>query len=330
VDLYTDTPYELHVYDWAWWGDHFWFWMNGYSAVNHEEAWDWYDPDFSPHYHSTTDLPEHLHPDFTVDNVKVGVAAIATLSNAGPPRQISIDLRPGSCPNPFNPKSNGVFSVLIPGSPEFNPRNVVAASIHLEDWVSPSHIRVKDMASYNRETGHPCADMSPDGIEDLSLKFPPGEITDLLGQVKKGDAVTLHLTARLADGTVIEGEDVVIIVGNNDDLAGTLILDPPSTGDGAGRAPERFALYQNHPNPFNPTTAIRFDVPADGGAVTLHIYDVTGRLVRSLVNGVQTAGPKTVTWDGRNDAGRRGVPGVYFYQLKTERQQQSRKLVVLH
>ncbi|UCG51467.1 MAG: M28 family peptidase, partial [Candidatus Latescibacterota bacterium] len=57
AELYTDTPYELHVYDWAWWGDHFWFWLRGYPAVNHEEAWDWGDPDFNPHYHLSTDLP---------------------------------------------------------------------------------------------------------------------------------------------------------------------------------------------------------------------------------------------------------------------------------
>ncbi|UCH84464.1 MAG: M28 family peptidase, partial [Candidatus Latescibacterota bacterium] len=56
AELYTGTPYELHVYDWAWWGDHFWFWLRGYSAVNHEEAWDWGDPDFNPYYHTARDL----------------------------------------------------------------------------------------------------------------------------------------------------------------------------------------------------------------------------------------------------------------------------------
>jgi hypothetical protein len=329
TELYTDTPYEVHVYDWAWWGDHFWFWLRGYSAVNHEEAWDWGDPDFNPHYHSNTDLPQYLDAEFTVDNVKVGVAAIATLADAGPPQEVSIDLRPGSCPNPFNPKSNGVFPILIVGSPEFNPRNVVTASIHVQDWVSPSHIRVADMASFDHSNGHPCADMTPDGYDDLSLKFPTDEIAGLLGKVKKGDAVTLYLTARLNDGTVVEGEDVVYIVGNNDDLAGSQSLDRPAAKPGASGAPETFALYQNHPNPFNPTTTIRFDVPAGGGVVTLRVYDVSGRLVRSLANGTQTAGQKTVTWDGRNDAGSPVATGIYLYRLVGPGFEQTRKMILL-
>lgn len=329
VDLYTDTPYELHVYDWAWWGDHFWFWMNGYSAVNHEEAWDWYDPDFNPHYHSTTDLPEYVHPDFTVDNVKVGVAAIATLADAGPAQTVSFDMQPGSCPNPFNPKSNGVTNALILGSPDLDVRGIIPASVHLENFVSPSKIRVGDMASFDHDNGHPCADMSTDGFDDLSLKFPTGDIADLIGKVKKGDAVTIHLTARLHDGTVIEGEDIVIIVGNNDDLAGAQSFDLPPDENGTSGAPEKFALHQNHPNPFNPTTTIQFDVPPGGGIVTLRVYDVGGRLVRSLVNGEQTAGQKAIRWDGKNDAGNAVATGAYLYRLTGPGFEQTRKMILL-
>jgi hypothetical protein len=330
TELYTDTPYEVHVYDWAWWGDHFWFWMRGYSAVNHEEAWDWYDPDFNPHYHSTTDLLEYLHPGFTEDNVKVGVAAIGTLADAGPARTVSFDMRPGSCPNPLNPKSNGVYPALILGSADLDVRKIIPASIYLEDWVSPAQIRVGDWASASDDDkGNACADMSTDGYEDLSLKFSTNEIADLLGKVKKGDAVTLHLTARLHDGTVIEGEDVVIIVGNQDELLGAQSFDTRATHTGTPGTPEKFALHQNHPNPFNPTTTIRFDVPTDGGMVTLRIYDVSGRLVRSLVNGDQTAGEKNVTWDGRNDAGNPVATGTYLYRLTGPGFEQTRKMVFL-
>jgi hypothetical protein len=80
ADLYTTAPYVLHVYDGAWWGDHASFWNQGYAAVNHEEAWDWGDPDFNPYYHSSNDLLAYLDPDFTVDNIQVGVAALATLA----------------------------------------------------------------------------------------------------------------------------------------------------------------------------------------------------------------------------------------------------------
>jgi hypothetical protein len=80
ADLYTGAPYELHVFDGAWWGDHASFWDQGYAAVNHEEAWDWGDPDFNPYYHTTNDLLTYVGEDFTVDNIKIGVAALATLA----------------------------------------------------------------------------------------------------------------------------------------------------------------------------------------------------------------------------------------------------------
>jgi len=80
ADLYTDTPYILHVDDSAWWSDHASFWNQGYAAVNHEEAWGWSDPDFNPYYHSTNDLLIHVDSTFTVGNIQVGVAALATLA----------------------------------------------------------------------------------------------------------------------------------------------------------------------------------------------------------------------------------------------------------
>lgn len=80
ADLYTDASYELHVYNGAWWGDHASFWAEGYTAVNHEEAWDWGDPDFNPYYHSTSDLLTYIGEDFMVGNVRIAVAALATLA----------------------------------------------------------------------------------------------------------------------------------------------------------------------------------------------------------------------------------------------------------
>ena len=84
ANLYTTTPYLLHVYDGAYWGDHASFWAEGYAAVNHEEAWDWYDPDFNPYYHSTNDLLAYVDPDFTVGNIRVAVSALATLAGYVP------------------------------------------------------------------------------------------------------------------------------------------------------------------------------------------------------------------------------------------------------
>ncbi len=103
--------------------------------------------------------------------------------------------------------------------------------------------------------------------------------------------------------------------------------DPPS-GIGTTR-PLTFALNQNYPNPFNPTTVIRYDVPASGGKVILRIYDVKGRLVRTLVDGYQSSGQKTAIWHGRNNHGQNVVTGVYFYRMTAPGFEMTKKLVLL-
>jgi hypothetical protein len=101
------------------------------------------------------------------------------------------------------------------------------------------------------------------------------------------------------------------------------------TGVENGMPPQAFALYQNVPNPFNPSTMIRFDVPAGGGNVTLTIYDVNGRHVRTLVDTRHSAGQKSVTWNGDDATGRRVASGVYFYRLTAPGFAETRKLIVL-
>jgi len=86
---------------------------------------------------------------------------------------------------------------------------------------------------------------------------------------------------------------------------------------------------QSVPNPFNPVTAIRYDVPAGGAEVTLRIYDVAGRLVRTLVDEQQGAGRKTATWDGRNAAGHTVATGLYFCRMQAGKFVENRKMLLL-
>jgi hypothetical protein len=114
--------------------------------------------------------------------------------------------------------------------------------------------------------------------------------------------------------------------GNEGDATAS---DPASGAEDKPAIPDRFALHQNVPNPFNPTTVIRYDVPAGGGHVTLRIYDVAGRLVRTLVDGVQEAGVKSLVWNGANNSGSRVSTGVYFYRLTAPGFEQTRKMVLI-
>ena len=92
--------------------------------------------------------------------------------------------------------------------------------------------------------------------------------------------------------------------------------------------PTDFALHNNYPNPFNPTTSIDFDLPEDGNVI-LMIYDVMGREVATLQNSEMKAGYHSVRWDARNQMGRKVAAGVYFYQIKTARYLKTRKMVLL-
>ncbi len=87
-------------------------------------------------------------------------------------------------------------------------------------------------------------------------------------------------------------------------------------------------LDQNVPNPFNPTTTIAYAIASDN-QVSLTIYDVAGRKVRTLVNERQKADMYKLTWDGVNDAGSRVASGVYFYKLVAGKFTQTKKMVLL-
>jgi len=90
----------------------------------------------------------------------------------------------------------------------------------------------------------------------------------------------------------------------------------------------RIELSQNAPNPFNPSTTIRFVLPASQ-RVGLAIYSASGALVRMLVDDVKPHGPNEVTWDGRDSAGNPVGSGVYFYRLTAGKFSDSRKMVLL-
>jgi hypothetical protein len=92
--------------------------------------------------------------------------------------------------------------------------------------------------------------------------------------------------------------------------------------------PKSTKLAQNFPNPFNPSTTIKFDLK-EKGFVTLKVYNVAGQLVRTLVSGVRDANSYTVNWDGKNDRGGAVASGIYFYKMDTKDFSQTKKMVML-
>jgi hypothetical protein len=96
-------------------------------------------------------------------------------------------------------------------------------------------------------------------------------------------------------------------------------------------APTRLAFASSIPNPFAVSTTITYGIPAgaDNARVTLKVYDITGRLVRTLVNSSRPSGLHHVTWDGRDRKGRRVASGIYFCRLATGRQAVTERIVLL-
>jgi hypothetical protein len=90
----------------------------------------------------------------------------------------------------------------------------------------------------------------------------------------------------------------------------------------------KFALDQNHPNPFNPTTTIGFTLE-ESGHVSLRIYDISGGLIRTVVDEPMGPGTHSKEWDGRNSNGEPVSSGIYFYRLTAGKQTLTRKAVLL-
>ncbi len=91
-------------------------------------------------------------------------------------------------------------------------------------------------------------------------------------------------------------------------------------------------LYQNHPNPFNPSTSIAFTIPGGSDSkmgVVLNIYDVRGALVKTLVNDVMPGGRYKVSWNGKNSRGSSVASGVYFARLAVGSFRSTRKMILL-
>jgi len=92
--------------------------------------------------------------------------------------------------------------------------------------------------------------------------------------------------------------------------------------------PGTFALHQNFPNPFNPSTEIRFDLP-EASHVELAVYNLMGQKIRSLSSEMMTPGYHAIVWDGTNDFGSQVATGMYFYSIQTNGFNATKKMLFL-
>jgi len=213
---------------------------------------------------------------------------------------VSIDIKPGNYPNSINPNSNGLISVAI-----LTTSVVAGESLDFDaTTVDPNSVafgpnRAKE---YHRK-GH-IEDVDGDGDLDLLLHFKTQETG-----IQCGD-VTATLTGVTNNIKEIEGTDNINTVGcsSKQSYSGQMVYNI---------IPNEFILYQNHPNPFNSTTIIRFGL-SDDQKVSISIYSITGEKVITLVDNYLPKGHHQVTWNGINKSGNKVASGIYLYEMRTK------------
>ena len=105
-------------------------------------------------------------------------------------------------------------------------------------------------------------------------------------------------------------------------------LDCSSLENPESILPIEYALYQNHPNPFNPITNIAFDVPKSG-YVNIIVYNMNGQLIRTLESSVFSPGRYNILWNGLDDYGQEVPSGIYFYSMQSESFSKRNKMIMI-
>lgn len=113
----------------------------------------------------------------------------------------------------------------------------------------------------------------------------------------------------------------------SDDRHFELTVAPKTTGQTA-LLPTKYDLHQNFPNPFNPQTLIKYDLP-EAATVRLDVFNILGQKVTTLVNRFEAAGPKSVVWNGTDELGAKVSSGIYFYKISTDDFSATKKMMLV-
>jgi hypothetical protein len=138
----------------------------------------------------------------------------------------------------------------------------------------------------------------------------------------------VHIVRQLSAGTYIAaGGNMSHGSGMNDVWIMEIIDDSVELDN------QQISIYdfnlRNHPNPFNPETTISFSLAQTTSFVYLEIYNLRGQKVKQLISSQLSTGQHSVVWNGRDDNGKLAPSGIYFYKLKTDDFQQTKKMILM-
>jgi hypothetical protein len=135
--------------------------------------------------------------------------------------------------------------------------------------------------------------------------------------------IWFYVAGNAANGNGFNSGDYIYNIGSSVGSTGSDVAD-----DLSQNVPIKFELAQNRPNPFNPTTNIKYVLPKRC-SVRLVVYNLIGQKVRTLADWEQDGGPHMATWDGRDAQGNDLPGGIYFYRLHAGELSQTKKMVLL-
>ncbi len=218
-------------------------------------------------------------------------------------------------------------SVVTPGVGEFPPVDVTTGEVTTGGVNAEAYesvlVRLQNVT---------VTDPFPDGFPG----FGEFVVDDGSGGVRIDDAFDAF-DGQTSDTTYHQGDHIAYITGFGYFSFGNAKVIPrdsldvgPITGivDNHPLLPDEFVLEQNFPNPFNPSTDIRYSI-IKPGQYSVVIYNLLGQKVRTLVNGHHTVGTHQLRWNGRDDSGNRVSSGIYFYRLSGKNVSITKKMILL-
>jgi hypothetical protein len=218
--------------------------------------------------------------------------------------------------------------------------NLVQITIPLSAINDDGNMAIAGLSGhFSPSTGFTSADYYPNsgngtvGVNP-SADLPWLSLSRESGELPGGSSDTVWVTLDMSDYlNDVELKGYLVVETN--DIANPRFIIPvhiivtgPLGIDDDNHLPISVMLAQNYPNPFNPTTTIRFTLPVTE-KVHLAIYNLLGQKIKTLVDGVRTAGVHEVVWDGKDASGMAVGSGVYFYRLETNGVVKTRKMMLI-
>jgi hypothetical protein len=203
--------------------------------------------------------------------------------------------------------SPGAASVVpLAGSPiNGYPINNTSATI---SWIipAPSTSKLTYELEYstdkNFSSSQKVTDLTTTSVTLQGLEKNKDYFWRVASKTEKGEVSSFSAPTAFSTGSVVSVEEAVI--------------------------PNTFELMQNYPNPFNPSTQINFSIPVNG-FVTLKIYDLLGKEIKTLINSEYSAGSHSMQWNGDDNLGNKVSTGIYVYRMTSGNFASSKKMLLI-